>query len=173
MPHYTAAQQIRADKENFDAAIANYDKAEKKKNELLALRNTIKPVNLERIEKMIPDNVDNIRLLLDMQGIASRYNMSIANIKVGDEGKSGASAGSGVTLGPSSSGLGTVALSFSTVTNYENLQKFLKDIEKSLRIVEVKSLDVKGGTQPNVYQVGITLNLFWLKGQNAVSTQTQ
>jgi hypothetical protein len=42
---------------------------------------TIDPVNLDKLTKLLPDNVDNIRLILEIEKIASPYGMILKDVK--------------------------------------------------------------------------------------------
>ena len=43
--------------------------------------NTFSKTDLDKLNKILPDNVDNIKLILDIQRIAQTYGMDIQNIK--------------------------------------------------------------------------------------------
>lgn len=164
---YLEFKTLLAQRNEYASALGQYNTLEQRRVALVAQKDAVLPANSERLQKIIPDNVDNIRLFLDMQGIAARFRMGVANIRVGDSPASAANSPTS-SIGPSDSRSGTITLSFSTTASYENLISFLKEIERSLRIVEIKSIDFKIGTVPNSYQVSIAINTFWLNSAEAV-----
>lgn len=143
---------------------AKFDKALSKSRELLALRdsliekrNAIGANDLERLNKLLPDHVDNVRLALDLDGIASKYNMRIKNISM-----SRSSGRQASTLGPSEKSHESIVINFSVAATYDDLISFLKDLERSLRIVDVTQLSF---TQPtgDLYEYKISIRTYWLR----------
>jgi hypothetical protein len=101
-----------------------------------------------------------------MQGVASRYSTSIQDISVADQGQKVSSAVQ--AIGPSGKGYGQMVLSFSVNISYENLGLFLKDLENSLRVVEIKSLSFTADNKnPDNYKVSLGINAFWLNPNTA------
>ncbi len=161
---YTIFKTKLNQRAEYTTALNQYDELLKIRDSLQAQQASFTSENRTRLQKIVPDNVDNIRLFLDMQGIAARFRMGVANIRVGDSGVTGTTP----AIGPSQGNTETITLSFNTTTNYENLILFLQELERSLRVVEIRSLSFVAGTTPNTYQVTIGLNTFWLKSPSAV-----
>jgi Tfp pilus assembly protein PilO len=150
-------------------ALGQVAELESRRAELVYKENAFSQTDLEKLQKLLPDNVDNIRLFLDMQGVAERYGTSIQDISVADQGQK--TAETTQTIGPSTKQYGQMILSFSVNISYENLELFLKDLEKSLRIVEIKSLAFTAdNNNPNSYKVSLGLNTFWLNPKAATKT---
>ena len=107
------------------------------RDRLLTKYNAFSPDDLLRLKKLLPDHVDNVRLILDIDHIASKYGMRIKNVVVGakDERPEG-------VIGPDVTPYQSVSLSFSIATSYNNLKEFIKDLEKSLRIVDVTDISL-------------------------------
>lgn len=177
-PQYTNVKALQAQLSDSNDALESVQELESTRASLVDKENAFKQEDLTRLQKLLPDNVDNIRLFLDIQGVASRYGTSIQDISVASQSTSasastGANAGA-QAIGPSSKQYGQMALSFSVNTSYENLNLFLKDLEKSLRIVEIKSIGFAADNKnPNVYKVSVGINAFWLNSKTSAITSTQ
>ena len=171
-PHYTNVQALQVQLSQSNDALDKVAQLETVKSSLVDKENAFNSSDLDKLKKLLPDNVDNIRLFLDIQGIASHYGTNIADISVANQGTN---SGSTQAIGPSSSQYGQMVLSFSITTSYENLNLFLKDLEKSLRLVEIKSLAFTADNKnPNTYKVSIGINTFWLSSKPATTlTSTQ
>jgi hypothetical protein len=106
---------------------------------------------------MLPDNVDNIRLIIDIDNVAARRGLTLKNVELGD-------ISSGVRRSENAVGesgpVGSVEVGFSVSANYENMLLFLQDLEHSLRILDVESLDFASGVGVN--DVNFTLRTYWL-----------
>ena len=138
--------------------------------------------------KLLPDHIDSVRLIIDVNNIAARYGMSISNITLSaSESVSGASKNSQATapsgpgsapLGPSGqvqtgiSGIGpdsslydSVKLGFSVSGSYENFLQFAKELEESLRVVEITALSFGGSSSESSagYTYKFTIRTYYLK----------
>lgn len=158
------------------AAVAAYDQALNNSKELLKVRNdlTDKYNNMsntdrDHIKKLMPDNVDNIRLVIDIQNIAQKYGMNPKDIKYDARaGRSGSGATSvGVTptdLANSQKDFSSFELEFSVTGTYSNFLAFLKDLERSLRLVDVESISFQSpDSGANSTKYGIRIKTYWLK----------
>jgi Tfp pilus assembly protein PilO len=159
-PHYENVKLLTAQLGDSNNALAKVQELESVKASLVDKENSFKQDDLTKLQKLLPDNVDNIRLFLDIQGIASRYGTSIQNISVADQGQKTTAT---QAIGPSGKAYGQMTLSFSVTTTYENLSSFLKDLEDSLRLVEINSLSFTADNKtPDKYQVSLGIKTFWL-----------
>ena len=132
-------------------------------NELASARNEIDPENLARLSTFLPDSVDNVGLILDLNALASRSELSLSNIDVikNDIGSSnhlstGALPATGV------SPVGSIDLSLSAVGTYTAFRAFLAGVEKSARLLDVLDVTVKGSDN-GIYSYKMTLRLYWLR----------
>lgn len=168
-PNYTNVKNLQVQLGQSNEALANADQLEQLKAKLVDKENSFNQDDLAKLQKLLPDNVDNIRLFLDIQGIASRYGASIQDISVADQ-TSGQKTTGTQAIGPSSKQYSQLALAFSVSMSYENLSLFLKDLERGLRVFEIKSLGFTADDKsPDTYKVSIGLNAFWLNPTNTTS----
>lgn len=120
----------------------------------------------ERLAKMIPDNVDNVRLIIDINNIASRYNMVVkdAKIKTNEKAEEGRPDPSAKLIeNPSGQiGQGTVTIAFTVTGSYDVFRQFLGDLASSLRLVDIKRLSFKSA-ELDTYQYTVELTTYWLK----------
>jgi len=145
------------------AAIAADDKAlaaattyATQQNELAAARNSINPSDIARLTTLLPNSVDNVGLILDLNALAARSGLALSNIDVLTSGTAVANAAAAANP------VGSVDLSLSAVGTYTSLQAFLKGVERSQRLLDVKDIVVKGSdTGSYTYQMKITL--YWLR----------
>jgi Tfp pilus assembly protein PilO len=169
-PHYTNIKVLGTQLNDSNDALARAQELESVRASLMDQENSFKQDDLAKLQKLLPDNIDNIRLFLDIQGVASHYGTSIQDISVADQGQKTSSA---QAIGPSDRQYGQMALSFSVETSYENLNLFLKDLEKSLRVVEIKSLGFTvDNKDPDRYKVSVGINAFWLNSKPTTITSS-
>ncbi|MDO8604331.1 MAG: hypothetical protein Q7K40_02955 [bacterium] len=177
-PTYGKVRAIQADIEQYNQALDKADELQQLKDSLISRYNAFDPSAIQRLHKMLPDHVDNIRLILDLDGVASRFGMALQNVVISNP----ASEAVGQTaIGAISAGkqkYDSLTLKFTTRGTYENFVRFLEELESSLRIVDMVSLTVTpessisapigvaGGPRPgpaSTYRYDITIRTYWLR----------
>lgn len=137
-----------------------------KQNQLASARNAIDPANLDRLEVFLPDSVNNVGLILDINALAARSGLSLSNIDIINAPAAGGSADAAAVggTGPvaNANPVSSVDLSLSAVGTYAGLQEFLKGLEKSARLLDVREILVKG-SNTGVYTYQMTVRLYWLR----------
>lgn len=118
---------------------------------------TFKPDDLDALEKLLPDHVDNVQLVLDLNGIASKHGMKLKKIKIDEESNTASK-----NINPTKKAYGSILVSFQVTSSYGSFVEFLKEAEQSLRIVDVTNLSFKAA-QNNSYDFSVTIKTYWLK----------
>lgn len=169
-PTYDTVNANRAQVATFDEALAKTREIQELKSSLLSRYNLFAGANLDRLQKMLPDHVDNVRLVLDMDGIASKYNIRIQNVTVQEAG-SGTDENSGTVLNGGANQnkpYRSLPLQFEVISTYDDFVLLMRDLESSLRIVDLVALSVRPrserstGTAEPIYTFGVTLRTYWL-----------
>lgn len=157
-PTYQAVKELQAQAGQYDEALTQSTKLRKERDELLSKRNTFSTDNVRKLERLLPDNVDNIRLIIDIDNIASRYGLQVRNVALGDT----TSSSRNQTVGQGQGAVGNVELGFSVGATYERFLAFLTDLEKSLRIVDVESIKLTPGTG-DLDTYTLQIKTYWLR----------
>lgn len=142
-----------------DKALAAASDYTARQNVLASARDAIDPESLKRLTVFLPDSVDNVGLILDLNALAARSGLSISNIDVTNtsDTRSASPAVSTKRTDPISS----IDLTLSAVGTYTSLQAFLTGVEKSARLLDVRDITVKG-SDTGVYSFLMKLRIFWL-----------
>jgi hypothetical protein len=154
---------IKNDTDALSAA-AEYKQRE---SELASAKNAIDPGNLERLTTFLPDSVDNVTLILNINALAARSGILLSNVDVAQTKDSPAkkvSAGSVSSAAGTSSvnPVGAVDLSLTAVGSYAALQAFLAGIEKSARLLDLRDIIVTS-SETGVYNYKMEMRLYWLR----------
>jgi len=149
---------IEADNQALEASSAY----SAKQNQLASARSAIDPANLERLSVFLPDSVDNVGLILDLNALAARSGIVLSNVDVTTDTASTNAPARSATPAAKVDPVGSVDLSLSAVGTYSSLQTFLVGVEKSARILEVRDLGVTG-SDTGVYSYRMKIRLFWLR----------
>jgi Tfp pilus assembly protein PilO len=130
-------------------------------NGLASARNVINSNDLARLTAFLPDSVDNVGLISDLNALASRSGLSLENVDViKDLGTSVKTAGSEPLA--AANPVSSVDISFSATGQYAALQGFLQDLERSQRLLDVRELTVRGSLT-GVYTYKMRIRLYWLR----------
>ncbi|MES2087841.1 MAG: hypothetical protein V4467_02500 [Patescibacteria group bacterium] len=188
-----SVKELQSVEQDYVDALNKTAQIETVREGLLTKFNTLSLENREKIFKLLPDHIDSVRLIIDTNNIASRYGMSLSDIKlfansIVDKNNPAGATGSAQNpnantanapqqIGPDSSLYDSVKLGFSMSGPYENFLLFLSDVQKSLRIVDITSIAFENSdtsappagskvvqtSGPEIYKYSINLRTYFLK----------
>ncbi len=143
---------------SYDDALTKSQQLRQLRDQLLATRRSFAATDVDKLSHVLPDNVDNIRLIIDINNIAARHHMTLADVQLGDT--SNKKTSTSLATGPAGA-VGSVQVGFSVVARYEDFLAFLQDLEHSLRIVDVDRIGfITGQGDLNTYTFEI--RTYWL-----------
>ncbi len=173
-PAYQQVKDLRAQTAQYDTALTNATKLQEERDALNAKYRSLSPDELSRLSELLPDNADNIRLIIDIQQMAQNYGMTLSTIKfAADQNPTTTTSGGSTVLSSvtasdavaSSQDYGTFAFTFSTTTTYEKFTSLIKDIESNLRLTDIESVDFSAGDPAKgTTTFTVKLQTYWLKG---------
>jgi Tfp pilus assembly protein PilO len=170
-PLFKEISLLRDEVIDYDEALSNSKALENERDKLTNRYNSITIENLDKLQRLLPDNVDNIRLILEIEKIASPYGMVLKDVRYDTFTKKDATAAANPITTPTGKDYGIWALEFSTQGIYSNFINFIKDLDANLRIVDISSIeftsDSGGGLNPvgltESYKYSFKINTYWLK----------
>src|SRR4051812_36812006 len=83
-PAYQKIKELSVENASYDAALTKAQELHTVRDQLLARRNAFPNDNVDKLQHVLPDNVDNIRLIIDINNIASRHNLALTNVDLGN-----------------------------------------------------------------------------------------
>lgn len=170
---YDKVKELRATNITYQEAIKDSEELIKKRDQVVLAYNSISEDDRARLERILPDHIDNVRLIIDIKSLLAKRGISIKNIKTSDTnaivGKEEKikknTAAKVVTDQPiekkNDEGIKSATLSFSFKTSYENFIEVLKDLESSLRIIEISDITF-APSDDGQYEFNLELKTFWL-----------
>jgi hypothetical protein len=157
------AQNIKAVNDQYTSAIDNAQKLISVRDKVLKEYSNISADDRDKLDKMIPNTVDNIRLIIDLNNAALQHGLSLKNVTATTkDSSSNTTPSSSQTGGISIPKLDTVAVSFSVSAPYQQFIGFLQALEANLRIMDVTHLTVSANDTGN-YDFSVQLNTYWLR----------
>jgi Tfp pilus assembly protein PilO len=174
-PLYKDISALKEKSSSFDEALNNSKALENERDKLTQKYNTIGAENLSKLSKLLPESVDNIRLILEIEKIAGPYGMTLRDVKYDTaEEKDPTPDPTTIRSAAARSApkeYGVWNLEFSTAGSYKNFLSFTRDLESNLRIVDVVSVDFssENGSSlgkeaaPDFYRYNFKIRTYWLK----------
>lgn len=173
-PIYQDISLLRADAQAYDEALGNSKALENERDKLTSKYNSINTDDLDKIQKLLPDNIDNIRLILEIGKIAAPYGMVLKDVKYNAADSSTASPGVPPPVIQSGSNAPVLQdfrvlnMEFSVTGSYSNFINFTKDLESNLRIIDISSVTFTTDSDPKTntagaYKYGFKIKTYWLK----------
>lgn len=181
---YDGIDVLKQKETSLDSALTQAKQLTALRDSLVARFNTLSSEQLSRLEKLLPDNVDNIRLIIDIDNMAKARGVKISDFGFagGNNNNTGTGANSGADMsagqargvspaseeqipgvrGAPSLPYEAIALTFSARGSYEDFLAFLSDLEKSLRVVNIKSITLDS-KDASTYDYEIIIETYWLK----------
>lgn len=165
-PSYDGIQALSAQSAQYNEALDKATQLQQLKQTLLSRYNSFDPNALARLSTMLPDQVDNIRLILDLDNLAGRFGMALQNVGVSTPGTQSGSVVSSIQT--ATQPYDTLTMEFSTHGTYDQFTQFLTALESSLRLVDIESIGLNPsgsgtpGAEP-VYSYSMTVQTYWLR----------
>ena len=166
-PEYQGIKTLKQERAEYQAALASATEAEQVKIVLVSKYNGMDPAALERLSILLPDSVDPVKFIIELNNISTRAGMPIKDIAVlnGDSTNSTQPQMQGEAV-PQFTGRAntyeSISFQFSVTGTYENLLVFLTELEQNLRVVDISNLSIKY-VKDKEYQYTFKVTTHWLK----------
>lgn len=157
----TTIAQIQTDLGGYDSALLAAKKYEQKKEELIAERNLIPQEGIQAIEAFLPDGVDNVQLILDLNSLASRSNLELSDFDISTRKPDENSQEFQLQ---SAQPVESLDLSMSAIGTYAAFLAFLEGTELSLRTLDLTEVSVQD-SPTGIYTFQMTFRIYWLAPQ--------
>lgn len=178
-PIYDEALVLKVEADAYDEALSNSKILQAERDRLTEKFNSFSQQDIDRLEKIVPDSVDNIKLILEIQEVAQERGILVKNVEF--EPEQFLEDGEGADSTQNAQNLrrpGAVTnldyeifdLEFSIEGRYPAFVEFMELLERSLRVVDVKAISFTPGTSEDKdevftdnYKYTFRINTFRLK----------
>jgi Tfp pilus assembly protein PilO len=157
-----ATEPLSARRLDLEQALESAKKIQAARESLQAQYASFKSSDLARLQKLLPSHVDNVRLVIDINGMASAYGMLLRNIEVEQVLDPITNPGAGAIRGDDPEHLD---INFTVSGSYESLKRFLTDLGRSLRVVDIADISFDS-KETDVYDFSINLRTYWLQDKS-------
>lgn len=157
--HYREVLAKKAKADQIEQAKQNARALNEQREKLATMWKKISPADTLKLSKMLPDSVENVGLIIEINNISKKNGMGpIKNPQI-NQGSSGKVGG---VKGVDSSKYGSLSMSFNVTGTYDQFLTFLQDLETYVRLVDVVGLAFTS-TNDGRYSYNLTIQTYWLK----------
>ncbi len=145
------------EKSKYEAVIEQVNSLNQKKDEILAKIDQISPEVQQNINTFMPNKLDFVKLTSDINSVGSKYGITVDKVNSVEKDKS---VGDSISEAAPPRVYSSAAVSFSFTASYANYVKFIQDIEKSLRILDIKSASINP-KEGGLYDFNVEMETYW------------
>jgi len=158
-PSIGSVSTLMDEKQKYETSLETVNDIENKKNELLTKFNNISDEDKKDIDTILPNSLNFVRLVSQIDAVGSKHNISIDKTS---SKETKPPAGESIGEGQPQRIYNSAIISFSFVAPYDKFEAFMDDLEKSLRILDIRYIKLttqeKGG-----YMYDVEFETYWLK----------
>lgn len=148
---------LQRDAELFEEKLEESEMARARQQSLIAEYEKISEIDRERIVKMAPDRIDGVRLATDITNLLSSSGVQINSVSFPESSSSGGgNSGGDAGEAPTSGAVSPVPISFNVTSGYNSFISLLRDIERSLRIIDVTNIAFSAGEEGDIFTYTIS-----------------
>lgn len=156
--YFPDIKKLREQAASYNETINTAKKVRNSIDKTLGDYNDISQENVDRINKMVPSSAEPMKLVVQLDEMMRKNGLILKNIDTRDVVlKNSASVSKNKGIVPE-----LVALSIKTQGSYDSFSLFLKDLEKSLRLIDVNSVKITPAGQDN-YDFSLEAVSYWRK----------
>lgn len=161
---YQDVKELRAISKEYKGVLQNVANIIALRDQLIVTYNEFPQEEIERINKLLPENIDTVRMALDLDGMASLHDISIQKVQTTVEEEEVVFDDMGAPILPENAPpYQTVIVTISFVSTYEDFVGLLGDLEKNLRIMDIKSIAFRAEDEGGLYDFTVAVETYWLK----------
>ncbi len=152
-PKFDEIKLLRTETDEYNAATAQYAAFNAKVQELILKRDSVKISDRDRLDLLIPEKINDTRLLVDVEAIAKKNNVFLVGVETSndniDPSSFTATNSEGQTESEieSSNDLLTSEITFTLIGEYFDFKNFLRDIETSITLMHITKIHVAGNSE--------------------------
>ncbi len=163
-PHYATVQNLKTESGQYQLALDKAHELENQRDVLLTKYNNFSQDDITRLNRILPDKVNTVKLVTDIDAIAKQYGIAIRSVSV-SQTVTDNSQTIQVGAGPERA-YNTTTIAFKFSSTYPNLVSYLKDLEKSLQMIDIQYVRfevLESDLNTGVHAYEVSFNTYWLK----------
>lgn len=161
-PYFNDIKALRAQRQEYQTALANSRELQTLRDDLLSRYNAISQENLDHLNKLLPGEIDSGNLIVMFENRAKAYGLLLKKVDVKEAKQSSDSAGA---LAASPPPYKIIDISLLVSGSYAPLLGLLDDLGKDLRLIDVNGVNFSVAAT-DVYEFTINARAYYLASAN-------
>jgi len=161
-PMFAEIQQIQGETDQYQQAVGKATELNQLLTALVSKKRSYSAEEIERLEALVPQSVDEVKILADLNELAKSHSMLFGNIKVTSRDEV---VSTGEQTAPSQTvsydDFVTSDITFGLIGTYEQFKAMLSDLEKSLVLMEITNITLSASDGP-LQQFELTVRAYSL-----------
>lgn len=163
-PMFADIQELQSETRAYKEAVTKATEFNTLLSSLLAKKNSFSALELDRLETLVPTQIDGVRALVDIERLATSHGLIFDHVTIDlldGDGELDEDEAPALVVGSTANGLQTLDISFSVVGNYQLFKSFLEDMEQSLMLMDVMEIAFQT-SQGELVTYSVTVRLYAL-----------
>jgi Tfp pilus assembly protein PilO len=172
-PAYDTLQAFRAQVVQLDTALQNSQDLKQQREEKITQMNELPRADVARLMKILPDTLDPVRVIVDLDGLAYQTGVTLDSFDIPDLVYKPTAAGSQAQNASSTNELEQAQFTVLCIGQYDSVKQFLRGMETSLGLLDVTSIAIdtkldsrsaqKNTLPPGQVAATVVFQAYWLK----------
>lgn len=163
-PQWQKIQALNERQAELTDALERAEQIDLIKRDLEVKYDTIALEDTKRINRVVPEKFEPIKLIADINDLAARYSLVVRGTTFAEESPD-SSRGVVKDVAPVAP-YKIVTLSFGTSGQYRSLYSFISDLEKSLQLMDIKKVSIAPAqdseSSRGALDITLTLDTYWM-----------
>lgn len=156
---WTEVSMLNETKDKYSGFVDTISQIESKKNQLESQFDQISEEDKNDINTVLPTSLDYVRLVSQIDNVAKKYGIIIDKITLSNLDSS---IGDSVANAAMPRPYRSAVLGFSFDSDYNKANSFLDELEKSMRILDIRSMKLIKSEKFG-YSYNVQFETYWLK----------
>jgi Tfp pilus assembly protein PilO len=164
-PLFVGIESIDAERGTYEQAIEKAEELSRQLTAKLTLKRSHDSADIERLDILVPAEIDEVKILADLNKLATDRNMLFGNVDVENDQAAGNSPNQSEEVEHSQKlaygDIENTSITFSLIGTYEQFKSFVADLERSLVLMEITKIGFEAG-EGDLQQFEVTISAFAL-----------
>lgn len=132
---------LKLERVAFEETLKRFSELREARDDLLSKYNSVSQDDMVRLRRMLPTTPDGGGIIVELEALGRKHGLLLKQVGIAQVGKA-----IGTTITTKKKGHEIVQVNFSLSGSYGSFRTFLKDIERSLRIIDITSISFVAGS---------------------------
>ena len=162
-PELDKINAIKLEEASIEESLAELQELARLRDELLSQYNAVNPVDIARLDKIVPSSIDSGLLIAELESFAQEFNLVLKNISITDETKAlteGKQKRGVVVREDAEQAFRKLPITLQVAGTYVAFRDFLKRLEINTRIIDITEMRFTS-KDSDFFEFQVGANTYW------------